>query len=137
MNGAEKLLGKGDMLFYPQGYTKPVRVQGAFVSDKEVSDVVEFLKNQQLGNIYDSDIQQKMESMGAASGDGAGSPGGGNERDQYFVDAAQFIIEKVKHPSACCSVSLRLVLTGQPGLWISCAKPVSLEKKRVRSLVRY
>lgn len=44
MNGAEKLLGKGDMLFYPQGYTKPARVQGAFVSDKEVSDVVEFLK---------------------------------------------------------------------------------------------
>ena len=44
----------------------------AFVSDKEVSDVVEFLKNQQLGNIYDSDIQQKMESMGAASGDGTG-----------------------------------------------------------------
>ena len=96
MNGAEKLLGKGDMLFYPQGYTKPIRVQGAFVSDKEVSDVVEFLKNQQLGNIYDSDIQQKMESMGAASGDGTGSPGGGNERDQYFVDAAQFIIEKDK-----------------------------------------
>ena len=37
MNGAEKLLGKGDMLFYPQGYTKPARIQGAFVSDKEVS----------------------------------------------------------------------------------------------------
>ena len=96
MNGAEKLLGKGDMLFYPQGYTKPVRVQGAFVSDKEVSDVVEFLKNQQLGNIYDSDIQEKMEGMGAASGDGHGGTGGGNERDQYFVDAAQFIIEKDK-----------------------------------------
>jgi len=41
MNGAEKLLGKGDMLFYPQGYSKPARVQGAFVSDKEVSDVVD------------------------------------------------------------------------------------------------
>ncbi len=95
MNGAEKLLGKGDMLFYPQGYTKPVRVQGAFVSDKEVSDVVEFLKNQQLGNIYDSDIQEKMESLGSASGDGHGGSGG-NERDQYFVDAAQFIIEKDK-----------------------------------------
>ena len=96
MNGAEKLLGKGDMLFYPQGYTKPVRVQGAFVSDKEVSDVVEFLKNQQLGNIYDSNIQEKMESMGSASGDGHGGSGGGNEWDQYFVDAAQFIIEKDK-----------------------------------------
>ena len=43
MNGAEKLLGKGDMLFYPQGYQKPARVQGSFVSDKEVADVVEFL----------------------------------------------------------------------------------------------
>ena len=42
MNGAEKLLGKGDMLFYPQGYPKPARVQGAFVSDAEVSDVVDF-----------------------------------------------------------------------------------------------
>ena len=52
MNGAEKLLGKGDMLFYPQGYSKPARVQGAFVSDKEVSDVVDYLKNQTLGNVY-------------------------------------------------------------------------------------
>ena len=46
MNGAEKLLGKGDMLFYPTGYPKPVRVQGAFVSDEEVSAVVEYLKKQ-------------------------------------------------------------------------------------------
>ncbi|MCI9144170.1 MAG: DNA translocase FtsK, partial [Lachnospiraceae bacterium] len=52
MVGAEKLLGKGDMLFYPQGYSKPARVQGAFVSDQEVSDVVDFLKNQALGNTY-------------------------------------------------------------------------------------
>ena len=44
MNGAEKLLGKGDMLFYPTGYPKPVRVQGSFVSDKEVQDVVDYLK---------------------------------------------------------------------------------------------
>ena len=43
MNGAEKLLGKGDMLFYPSGYQKPVRVQGAFVSDKEVQKVVDYL----------------------------------------------------------------------------------------------
>ena len=44
MNGAEKLLGKGDMLFFPSGYPKPVRVQGAFVSDDEVGKVVDFLK---------------------------------------------------------------------------------------------
>ena len=46
MNGAEKLLGKGDMLFYPAGFPKPQRVQGAFVSDEEVSRVVEFLTEQ-------------------------------------------------------------------------------------------
>lgn len=94
MNGAEKLLGKGDMLFYPQGYSKPARVQGAFVSDKEVSDVVEFLKNQALGNIYDTDIQEKLSGFGSGSAGGGAS--GGTERDQYFVDAARFIIEKDK-----------------------------------------
>ena len=46
MNGAEKLLGKGDMLFYPAGFPKPQRVQGAFVSDEEVGRVVEFLTEQ-------------------------------------------------------------------------------------------
>ena len=94
MNGAEKLLGKGDMLFYPQGYTKPARVQGAFVSDKEVSDVVEFLKNQKLGNIYSNDIQEKIANLGASSGTGAGE--GASERDDYFTDAGKFIIEKDK-----------------------------------------
>ena len=67
MNGAEKLLGKGDMLFYPQGYSKPARVQGAFVSDKEVSDVVDYLKNQALGNTYSNyaeDIEEKIKNIG-------------------------------------------------------------------------
>lgn len=94
MNGAEKLLGKGDMLFYPQGYSKPARVQGAFVSDKEVSDVVEFLKNQKLGNVYSSDVQEKIAGMGAAQA-GASSDGG-PERDEYFAEAGKFIIEKDK-----------------------------------------
>lgn len=97
MNGAEKLLGKGDMLFYPQGYNKPARVQGAFVSDKEVSDVVEFLKNQTLGNIYDTDIQDKISTYGAGTGTGAaGAVQDGSDRDQYFLEAAKFIIEKDK-----------------------------------------
>ena len=94
MNGAEKLLGKGDMLFYPQGYPKPVRVQGAFVSDKEVGDVVDFLKNQAVGNIYSEDIQEQIQSMGSVSGGGAGGSAAG--RDEYFVEAGRFIIEKDK-----------------------------------------
>ncbi len=94
MNGAEKLLGKGDMLFYPQGYSKPARVQGAFVSDKEVSDVVEFLKNQALGNIYDTDVQEKIASIGTSSSVSGSDEG--TDKDQYFADAGKFIIEKDK-----------------------------------------
>jgi S-DNA-T family DNA segregation ATPase FtsK/SpoIIIE len=95
MNGAEKLLGKGDMLFYPQGYNKPARVQGAFVSDSEVSDVVDFLKNQMLGNVgYNSDIENKIKTMQSTSS--SGLSGSGNDLDAYFVDAGKFVIEKDK-----------------------------------------
>ena len=94
MNGAEKLLGKGDMLFYPQGYPKPARVQGAFVSDKEVGDVVDFLKNQAIGNVYSEDIQEQIQSMGSAAGGGMG--GGSSDKDDYFVEAGRFIIDKDK-----------------------------------------
>lgn len=99
-NGAEKLLGKGDMLFAPQGYPKPARIQGAFVSDEEVSDVVDFLKNQCMGNgsLYDENIQNQIQNMGSQGGVNAnGSAGdGSSDIDEYFVDAARFIIEKDK-----------------------------------------
>ncbi len=98
MVGAEKLLGKGDMLFYPQGYPKPARIQGAFVSDKEVSDVVDFLKNQAIGNVYSDDVENQIRSMGSGAGGGSGTPGsdGGSEYDEYFTEAGRFIIEKDK-----------------------------------------
>ncbi len=97
MVGAEKLLGKGDMLFYPQGYSKPARIQGAFVSDKEVSDVVDFLKNQMIGNTYAEDIEEKIKSIdtGAGAG-GAGDNGGAGARDEYFAEAGRFLIDKDK-----------------------------------------
>ena len=94
MNGAEKLLGKGDMLFYPQGYPKPARVQGAFVSDAEVSDVVDFLKNQVIGNVYDDRILEKVKTMESSAPSSAGE--GGSERDPYFEQAGRFIIDKDK-----------------------------------------
>ena len=99
MNGAEKLLGKGDMLFYPQGYSKPARVQGAFVSDKEVSDVVDYLKSQALGNTYSNyaeDIEEKIKNIGSSGGSSGSGAGGGNDRDEYFEEAARFIIDKDK-----------------------------------------
>ncbi|MBQ4529543.1 MAG: DNA translocase FtsK [Lachnospiraceae bacterium] len=95
MNGAEKLLGKGDMLFFPQGYQKPVRMQCAFVSDKEVGNVVEFLSNHNEGSSYSQDIEEKIQnaqSAGAASQTG----GGGSEKDAYFEEAGKFIIDKDK-----------------------------------------
>ena len=97
MVGAEKLLGKGDMLFYPQGYPKPARIQGAFISDKEVADVVDFLKNQAIGNVYSDDVEEQIKSMGNSSGGGGASGGeSGSEYDQYFADAGRFIIDKDK-----------------------------------------
>ncbi len=94
MNGAEKLLGKGDMLFYPQGYSKPARIQGAFVSDKEVSDVVDYLKNQTLGNVYAEDVEEKIQNIG--SGGSGSSLEGGSDLDEFFEKAGKFIIEQDK-----------------------------------------
>ena len=91
MGGAEKLLGKGDMLFYPSGYQKPLRVQGAFVSDEEVNSVVEFLRESQNGYVnYNEEVTSKITSAGPAES------AGGADRDVYFVDAGKFIIEKDK-----------------------------------------
>ncbi len=95
MNGAEKLLGKGDMLFYPQGYSKPARVQGAFVSDSEVSEVVDFLKNQMLGNTYDVAIEEKIKTIQTSVGSESAN-GGVGDYDAYFADAGRFVIEKDK-----------------------------------------
>lgn len=97
MNGAEKLLGKGDMLFYPQGMQKPLRVQGAFVSDKEVADVVDFMKEQNGEVSYSQEIEEKMNTISTTAGsDGAAAGAPGDDRDPYFVDAAKLLIDKDK-----------------------------------------
>lgn len=62
MNGAEKLLGKGDMLFYPTGMSKPVRIQGAFVTDKEVENIVDFLKKESSGTDYNETVMEEISS---------------------------------------------------------------------------
>lgn len=94
MNGAEKLLGKGDMLFYPQGYQKPARIQGAFVSDKEVAEVVKFLSENNSAVNYDADIEEKIKQAQSVSN--GGNSGSASDRDAYFADAGKFIIEKDK-----------------------------------------
>lgn len=95
MNGAEKLLGKGDMLFYPQGYPKPARVQGAFVSDGEVVNVVNFLKEQGYLSEGQEELVIKMDSMSSSSGAGS-MDSGEDERDELFALAGEFIIDQGK-----------------------------------------
>ena len=65
--GAEKLLGNGDMLYYPVGIPKPIRVQGCYLSDKEVENVVTYIKNQ-AQTAYDADVQKEIEKIAANTG---------------------------------------------------------------------
>lgn len=95
MNGAEKLLGKGDMLFYPSGYQKPVRVQGAFVSDKEVQKVTDYLKDHNGDVAYSQEVVEHMNSSTTGGNMMSGSDSA-SERDAYFVDAGKLIIDKEK-----------------------------------------
>ncbi len=94
MVGAEKLLGKGDMLFYPTGYPKPVRVQGAFISDDEVGKVVDFLKQKNGETTYSEEVKEQITNATSSSPSNSGQSG--NDRDEYFIEAGKFIIEKDK-----------------------------------------
>lgn len=95
MNGAEKLLGKGDMLFYPSGYPKPVRVQGSFVSDKEVQNVVDYLISNNANTTYNDELEEHMNTNMPSAGTAAAVEGG-NDKDTYFVEAGKLIIDKEK-----------------------------------------
>ena len=90
MNGAEKLLGLGDMLFYPAGYVKPIRLQGAYVSEKEIKDTVDFIKANSSEAQYEEGIDAKLTS------DAEAAAGGGDERDVLFGDAGRLCIQKDK-----------------------------------------
>ena len=96
MNGAERLLGKGDMLFYPAGYLKPARVQGAFVSDKEVQDVVDFLKENSEAVTYDEEVVNHVNTNQGGSIPAAGASVEEDAHDAYFVEAGRLIIDKDK-----------------------------------------
>ena len=97
MNGAEKLLGKGDMLYFPQGMVKPIRVQGAFVPDEDVSRVVAFLKKENDASDEDSaEINEFIENNSSDAVQISDGEEVDDDRDQYFADAGRLIIEKQK-----------------------------------------
>ena len=99
MTGAEKLLGNGDLLFNPVGVSKPTRIQGCFSSDKEIENVVTFIKSQEESE-YDESIIKDIEAAVAATenanqkGGGVNAPsGGGDSSDDLFEQAIQVVLE--------------------------------------------
>ncbi len=107
MSGAEKLLGKGDMLYFPQGMSKPLRVQGAFVSDDEVGRVCDFIRTENAQAVEtalsrqeetQSAIESHEEALSADTtaidGNGRGAIDDG--RDEFFPDAGKLACEKGK-----------------------------------------
>ncbi len=86
MGGAEKLLGKGDMLFLPMGASKPTRIQGAFISDKEVERIVEFVKQSEVK--YDEDVMEKIENGNTGERDNDGG-----DADELLPQAIEIVVE--------------------------------------------
>ena len=90
--GAEKLLGKGDMLFFPAGAPKPVRVQGAFVSDDEVEKIVDFVKQNGTAT-YSEDILETIENSNKTDKELAAEADEDDETDPFLMDAIQTVVE--------------------------------------------
>lgn len=88
MSGAEKLLGRGDMLYSPIGAMKPTRVQGSYVSDEEIEKIVEFIKDQ-----ASPEYSEEILNLKYTAGDKQGGQAGGGQRDELFGEAARIIIE--------------------------------------------
>ncbi len=96
--GAEKLLGNGDMLFYPVGIAKPLRIQGCFLSDKEVEAVVDFIKSQEKTE-YDDEVMQEIERQAAMDKKKNGgtaevsSDGSDSEADEMLPKAIEVVVD--------------------------------------------
>lgn len=111
--GADKLLGNGDMLFMPIGMSKPMRVQGAYVSDHEVESVVDFLKNNE-GNEheYDDDVMQEIERQASAAGKSssraASEDDDDGESDEMLPQAIEVVVEAGMASTSLLQRKLRL-----------------------------
>ena len=93
MVGAEKLLGKGDMLFYPAGASKPTRVQGAFVDDKEVEKIVDFLKANGGESTYNTDIIESIEKANTSDKEKDLESATDDETDPFLMEAIETVVE--------------------------------------------
>jgi S-DNA-T family DNA segregation ATPase FtsK/SpoIIIE len=101
MTGAEKLLGKGDMLFYPVGMGKPVRLQGAFVSDKEIESIVGYIKNSYSVE-YDKEMIDAITEAKVVNDDAEG------EEDEFFEEAVEFLLRREKASASLLQRQFRI-----------------------------
>ena len=115
MNGAENAVGKGDMLFYPQGYQKPARVQGAFISDDEIVKLVEFLSGAEA-IIATTGKWRKKSTVPAQARRAVPFR---MSRTLILRTPENSLSKRTKHPLECFRELLKSVLTGQPALWIN------------------
>jgi DNA segregation ATPase FtsK/SpoIIIE, S-DNA-T family len=97
--GAEKLLGRGDMLFTPPDQAKPSRIQGTFVSDKEIKSLIKFIKDQGQRPEYQEEITTKYKVVGKGSG-GKVTADGGEDKDELFTEVAKFVVTQDKASSS-------------------------------------
>lgn len=110
MTGAEKLLGNGDMLFSPVGISKPVRIQGCFLSDSEVESVVDFIKGQEKAD-YDDEVIQEIDRQAAAEkkkGGGAAEAEDGEDSDEMLPKAIEVVVEAQMASTTLLQRRLRL-----------------------------
>ncbi len=108
MGGAEKLLGRGDMLFFPVGKAKPERVQGCYVSDKEIEKVISFIKNQENPE-YDSEIINQIEIQSAKDKSSSGSGSKDSDGSDEMLEAAiEVVIEAGQASTSLLQRKLKL-----------------------------
>lgn len=99
--GAEKLLGKGDMLYAPRGAGKPLRIQGNFLSDGEIENIINFIKNQYEAD-YDETILEHIENEqdSNSKSDEDSEPRGENARDELFYKAVEMFLDEGRGSAA-------------------------------------
>mgnify|MGYP000642116261 FL=1 len=111
MGGAEKLLGKGDMLFYPIGYNKPVRVQGAFVSDAELNRIVDFIIKQSIPVNYSDEVT--TQALECENKNNSSNENNNNDyyEDELFESAVQLVVDMGQASSSMLQRRFRIGYT--------------------------
>lgn len=111
MGGAEKLLGKGDMLFYPMGYNKPVRVQGAFVSDDELNKIVDFIIKQSIPVNYSEEVTEQELECDNKGHDAEDAGSNAPAEDELFEDALSLVLDMGQASSSMLQRRFRIGYT--------------------------